>query len=226
MSPPFSFFSLALCVTPLYRRRAKLGHPKQAILYFILRGDFGSRRRFGSVGGNTGLSRAREKALPPAPRAASVREYVRGPGIPARAPQGGSPTLIRNSPTICPPVKRNVWRKSFSSTPPPSAGDVQPARLRTSHIVVPQCLEASGIFGGGIDLEPVTDDPRVGQQAVDLCRAEGGDAIDCKIRKGGAKPGALFKDRRPGETTWLISNISRSNSTLSSWLGNPYSVSW
>ena len=35
----------------------------------------------------------------------------------------------------------------------------------------PQRLEASSIFDGGFDLEPVADDPSIGEQAIDLGRA-------------------------------------------------------
>ena len=64
---------------------------------------------------------------------------------------------------------------------------------------LPQRLEASGIFGGGFDLEPVADDPRIGEQAVEIARAEGGDAIDREIREGGPERRAFLEDCRPGE---------------------------
>jgi hypothetical protein len=74
---------------------------------------------------------------------------------------------------------------------------VQPAGERS--VRLPQRLETSGIFGGGFDLEPVADDPRIGEQAVGLGRAEGGHAIDREIRERCAKGCTFPEDRRPGE---------------------------
>ncbi len=42
--------------------------------------------------------------------------------------------------------------------------------------------------------------PGSAEQTVDLGRTKGGDAINCKIRECGAKPGAFFEYCRPGET--------------------------
>src|SRR5215472_5443362 len=64
---------------------------------------------------------------------------------------------------------------------------------------LPQCADASRILACGFDLEAVTDDPRIAQQAIDVGRSEGGDAIDCEIDKGGTKRRSLLEDRRPGK---------------------------
>jgi len=69
------------------------------------------------------------------------------------------------------PIFRRTWVMGF-----------EPARERP--VRLPQRLEASGISGGGFNLKPVTDDPRIAEQAVELGRAEGSDAIDRELRKG------------------------------------------
>ena len=74
----------------------------------------------------------------------------------------------------------------------------EPAHERP--VRLPQRLEASGIFGGGFNLEPVTDDPRIGEQAVELGRAEGSDAIDREIRKSSTESRAFPENCRPRET--------------------------
>ena len=73
---------------------------------------------------------------------------------------------------------------------------VQPAGERP--VRLPQRQESSGIFGGGFDLEPIADDPRISEQAVDLGGAEGGDAIDREISISSAKRRAFLEDCRPG----------------------------
>ena len=74
----------------------------------------------------------------------------------------------------------------------------EPAHERP--VRLPQRLEASGIFGGGFNLEPVTDDPRIGGQAVELSRADGSDAIDHEIRKGSTECRAFSENCRPRKT--------------------------
>jgi len=54
-----------------------------------------------------------------------------------------------------------------------------------------QLLDALCIFDRGHNLEPVAYDPGIGQQAVDIGRAEGRNAIDLEIGERGAKGGAF-----------------------------------
>src|ERR1700730_4551920 len=64
---------------------------------------------------------------------------------------------------------------------------------------LPQRLDSPGILGRRLDLESIANNARIGEQAVDIGRPEGGDAVDLEIRERGAKRRALLEDRQPGQ---------------------------
>jgi len=63
-----------------------------------------------------------------------------------------------------------------------------------------QRLDASCVLCRRLDFEPVADDPRIGEQPVDIGRPESGDTVDVEIRKGRAKRRPFLEDCQPGQS--------------------------
>src|SRR5258708_13170140 len=64
---------------------------------------------------------------------------------------------------------------------------------------LPQRLNPSRILRSGLNLEPVADDPRIGEQPFHLGRAECGNPIDREVSIASAKRCTFPEDRRPGD---------------------------
>lgn len=72
---------------------------------------------------------------------------------------------------------------------------IEPARERSVRSTQP--LDAARILDRRLNLEPVTDYPRIGEQAFGIGRRKGGDAIDLEIGKRRAEGRALPEYRQP-----------------------------
>ena len=60
-------------------------------------------------------------------------------------------------------------------------------------------LDPLGILDRGLDLEPVADDPGIGEQASPLPRAVARDLGDLEVVVGAAERLALLQDGEPGQ---------------------------
>jgi hypothetical protein len=60
-----------------------------------------------------------------------------------------------------------------------------------------QRARGGGVRDGCLDLAPVSDDPGVGEQALDVALAVLGDPRHVPVGEGAAKARALAQDRQP-----------------------------
>jgi hypothetical protein len=90
---------------------------------------------------------------------------------------------------------------------------------------LPQALDSLGILDRRLDLEPVADNPRIAEQAIDVVGSKRSDPIRMEFRKGCTKRSRFFKIVSQDKPAWLICSTSRSKSTFLSVVGKPYSTS-
>src|SRR5205807_2980254 len=71
--------------------------------------------------------------------------------------------------------------------------------LRERSVALAQGAEAFRILDGGVDLQPVADDPFIGQQALAFGAGEARHAVDLEPEESAPEGLALLEDREPGE---------------------------
>ncbi len=72
---------------------------------------------------------------------------------------------------------------------------VEPSRERA--MTGADLLNTCGVGDCGVDLQAIADDAFIGEQALALAIAVGGDAINVEVVKGGAEMIALAQNRQP-----------------------------
>src|SRR5689334_21391674 len=90
-------------------------------------------------------------------------------------------------------LRERLWRRRLRRA-------VGPEELRQIRSALTERDRRAGVRDRGLDLAPMADDRRVAQQALDVARAEPGQAVGFEARERLAKRLALAEDGQPRET--------------------------